>query len=71
MALISRIPVGEVAAVVARALEELLGHDVVLTTGAAGLGDPAEDILPEGPTRTIVLPFSDGVVGEQIGRAHV
>jgi flagellar motor switch protein FliN/FliY len=64
MALISNIPVAEVAAVVARALEELLGHDVVLTTGAPELGDPSDDILPEGPTRTIVLPFADGVVGE-------
>jgi flagellar motor switch protein FliN len=64
MALISRIPVAEVAALIARALEGLLGHDVVLTTGAPELGDPADEILPEGATRTIVLPFSDGVVGE-------
>jgi flagellar motor switch protein FliN/FliY len=64
MALISRIPVAEVAAVTARALEELLGHDVVLTTGVPELGDPADEILPEGPTRAIVLPFSDGIVGE-------
>jgi len=64
MALISRLPVAEVAAVVARSLEELLGHDVVLTTGAPELGDPSDDSLPEGPTRTIVLPFADGVVGE-------
>jgi len=64
MALISRIPVAEVAAVTARALEALLGHDVALTTGAPELGDPADDILPEGATRTVVLPFSDGVVGE-------
>jgi flagellar motor switch protein FliN/FliY len=64
MALISRIPVAEVAAVVARSLEQLLGHDVVLTTGEPELGDPSDEILPEGATRTIVLPFSDGVVGE-------
>ena len=64
MALISRIPVAEVAAVVARALEELLGHDVVLTTGAPESGDPSDDVLPEGATRAVVLPFSDGVVGE-------
>jgi flagellar motor switch protein FliN len=64
MALISRIPVAEVAAVTARALEALLGHDVVLTTGVPELGDPADDILPEEATRTVVLPFSDGVVGE-------
>jgi flagellar motor switch protein FliN/FliY len=64
MALISQIPVAEVAAVIARSLEELLGHDVVLTTGTPELGDPADEILPEGATRTIVLPFADGVVGE-------
>jgi len=64
MALISRIPVAEVAAVTARALEALLGHDVTLTTGVPELGDPADDILPEEATRTVVLPFSDGVVGE-------
>jgi flagellar motor switch protein FliN/FliY len=64
MALISNLPVAEVAAVVARALEALLGHDVVLSTGAPELGDPADDILPTGATRTIVLPFSDGVIGE-------
>ena len=64
MAMITSIPIAEVAAVTARALEALLGHDVVLTTGAAELGDPADDILPEGATRAIVLPFSDGIVGE-------
>ncbi len=62
--MIRSIPIAEVAAVVARSLEELLGHDVVLTTGEPELGDPSDDILPDGPTRTIVLPFSDGVVGE-------
>ncbi len=62
--MIRSVPIAEVAAVVARSLEELLGHDVVLTTGEPELGDPSDDILPDGPTRTIVLPFSDGVVGE-------
>jgi flagellar motor switch protein FliN len=64
MALITRIPIAEVAAVVARSLEDLLGHDVVLTTGPAELGDPSGMILPEGMTRTIVLPFAADVVGE-------
>jgi flagellar motor switch protein FliN/FliY len=64
MALISNIPVAEVAAVTARALEELLGHDVVLMTGTPELGGPDDAILPDGGTRAIVLPFSDGVVGE-------
>jgi flagellar motor switch protein FliN/FliY len=64
MALIIQIPVAEVAGVVARSLEELLGHDVVLSTGVPELGEPSDEILPEGMTRTVVLPFSDGVVGE-------
>ncbi len=64
MALISRIPVMEAAAVIARSLADLLGHDVVLTTGAPAVGRPGPDVLPEGTTRSIVLPFSDGVVGE-------
>ena len=64
MALISQIPIAEVAAVTARALEELIGHDVVLATGEPALGSPTEDMLPEDATRTIVLPFSDGVIGE-------
>jgi len=64
MALISNIPVAEVAEVTARALEILLGHDVVLSTGVPEVGAPAADNLPFGTTRTIVLPFADGVVGE-------
>jgi flagellar motor switch protein FliN len=64
MALISRIPVMEAAAVIARSLADLLGHDVVLTTGVPAVGRPGPDVLPEGATRAIVLPFSDGVVGE-------
>lgn len=64
MALISNLPITEVAAVVARALEELLGHDVVLSTGPPELGEPLPEILPAGPTRTIVMPFTDGVLGE-------
>jgi flagellar motor switch protein FliN len=64
MALISQIPIAEVAALTARALEELLGHDVVLTTGGPALGSPTEELLPEDATRTVVLPFSDGVIGE-------
>jgi flagellar motor switch protein FliN len=64
MALISNLPVADVATLVARALEDLLGHDVVLSTGEPELGDPTDDMLPEGPTRTIVLPFGEGVIGE-------
>ncbi len=36
----------------------------MLSTGTPELGDPTDDILPDGPTRTIVLPFADGVIGE-------
>lgn len=64
MALISEIPIAEVAAVTARSLEELLGHDVVLAEGVPTLGPPTQDVLPQDGTRTVVLPFSDGVIGE-------
>ncbi len=64
MALISNLPVADVAALVARALEDLLGHDVVLSTGTPELGRPDRRHPARGPTRTIVLPFADGVIGE-------
>src|SRR4051794_27931106 len=64
MALISQVPIIDVATAVARALEELLGHDVILTTGAPEFGAPSADGLPDEPTRSIALPFTDGVVGE-------
>ena len=64
MALISRIPITDVATTVTRALERVLGHDIILTTGQPGNGSPGPDLLPEGPTRSIVLPFVNGVVGE-------
>jgi flagellar motor switch protein FliN/FliY len=64
MALISNLPISEVAAVVARGIEALIGHDVVIGTGTPELGPPSDATLPDGPTRTIVLPFSDGVIGE-------
>jgi len=64
MALITQIPIAEVAAVTARTLETLLGHDVVLATGRAVLGDPTADLLPDDAPRTIVLPFGGGIVGE-------
>jgi flagellar motor switch protein FliN/FliY len=64
MALISAMPIGEFTAAAARALEELLGHDVALTTGSPVLGDSAYGILPEGATRAVMLPFSDGIAGD-------
>jgi flagellar motor switch protein FliN len=64
MALITKIPLVDVAAVAARALDELLGRDVVLTVGSVVRGDPAYDAVPADATRTVVLPFSDGIIGE-------
>jgi len=64
MALISEMPIEELAAAAARALEEVLGHGVALATGPAVLGDDAYALLPEGPTRAVMLPFSDGIAGD-------
>jgi flagellar motor switch protein FliN/FliY len=64
MALIARIPIVDVATEAARALEAVLGHDVMLTTGPPAFGPPSEATLPDGTTRCVVLPFVNGVVGE-------
>ncbi len=64
MALISRVPIIDAATSAARALEQLLGHDVILTIGETTLGEPDLVVLPEGDTRSVVLPFTDFVVGE-------
>ncbi len=64
MALISRVPAIDVGAALARALEQLLGHDVMFTVGPPAFGDPNPATLPEEPTRSVALPFSNGVVGE-------
>jgi flagellar motor switch protein FliN/FliY len=64
VALITRLPIADVAAATARTLEALLGHDVVLATGPAVFGDPTGDLVPEDSPRTIVLPFGGGIVGE-------
>ena len=49
---------------VARALEQVLGDDVILAVGAPEPATPTDDLLPEGATRSVALPFTDGVDGE-------
>jgi flagellar motor switch protein FliN/FliY len=63
MALISRVPAFDVATAIARVLEAMFGHDVSLTAGPPAFGTPHPSALPEGPTRSVALPFSNGVVG--------
>jgi flagellar motor switch protein FliN/FliY len=64
MALSPPFPLVEVATAVARTLEAILGHDVVLTVGDPVEGRPEYDLLPEAPTRSIALPFASGPTGE-------
>ncbi len=64
MALNAYIPADDVARAVTTALEELLGHDVVLSPSDARAGRPEATDLPWGPTRSVALPFATGVVGE-------
>ncbi len=64
MALISRVPAFDVATAIAHVLEGMLGHDVSLTPGPPAFGTPHPSTLPEEPTRSVALPFSNGVVGE-------
>jgi flagellar motor switch protein FliN/FliY len=61
---VSGIPAFEVFDAVARALEVLLGHGVILTVGDASPAHPDESVLPEGDTRTVALPFAGSVMGE-------
>jgi flagellar motor switch protein FliN/FliY len=64
MALIARLPAGDAAHAAARALEQLLGHDVILTVGDPLVAEPSPELLPHGETRAVALPFGDGVLGE-------
>jgi flagellar motor switch protein FliN/FliY len=64
MALISRIPAFDVATAIAHSLEAALGHDVTLTPGPPAFGPPQAAALPGEPTRSVALPFADGVHGE-------
>ena len=64
MALTARLPAGAAAHAAARALEQLLGHDVMLTLGDPVVAEPSTELLPEGETRSVALPFGSDVVGE-------
>jgi len=64
MALISRVPIADAGLTMARALERVLGHDIILNIGAPSFGPPGPDVLPEGMTRCVVLPFTADIVGE-------
>ena len=54
----------DVALAVTSALEQVLGVDVILAVGVAQRQAPTADLLPEGPSRAISLPLTDGVEGE-------
>jgi flagellar motor switch protein FliN/FliY len=62
--MIPGIPALDVAATVARGIEQLLGHDVALTVGDPAVVHPEYSLLPDRETRTIALPFSGTIVGE-------
>jgi flagellar motor switch protein FliN/FliY len=54
----------DVALAVTSALEQVLGEDVLLAVGVAQRQAPNQDLLPEGPTRAVSLPFTQGIDGE-------
>ena len=54
----------DVALAVTSALEQLLGEDVLLAVGVAHRQAPNLDVLPDGATRSVSLPFSQGIDGE-------
>jgi flagellar motor switch protein FliN len=64
MALIARLPAFDAAAAAARALEQLLGHDVMLGVEPAIVIAPTPELFPPGATRSVALPFGNGIVGE-------
>jgi flagellar motor switch protein FliN/FliY len=64
MALISRLPIADAALAAARALERLLGHDVMLTVGEPLVADLTTTPLPEGSTRAVALPFGADIPGD-------
>jgi len=64
MALITRVPMLEVATSTARALESTLGHDVILSVGDEIGTSPDASLLPAGETRAVALPFGNGAIGE-------
>jgi flagellar motor switch protein FliN/FliY len=64
MALISHLPADDAANAAARALEQLIGHDVILSVGDVVVASPSDSLLPPGVTRSVALPFGNGIVGE-------
>ena len=54
----------DAALAVTSALEQVLGEDVLLAVGVAQRQAPNQDLLPEGPTRSVSLPFTQGIDGE-------
>jgi flagellar motor switch protein FliN/FliY len=64
MALISQVPLADVAAAMAGELEELLRREIDLAPGSVVVGEPGADVLPADAARTVVLPFGDGIAGE-------
>jgi flagellar motor switch protein FliN/FliY len=64
MALIDRLPATEAAHQCARALEQLLGHDIMVTVADPVITQPTPQVVPDEGTRSVALPFGDAVVGE-------
>src|SRR4051794_5483034 len=54
----------DVALAVASALEQVLGEDVLLAVGVAQRQAPDSSLLPDGATRAVTLPFTQGIDGE-------
>jgi flagellar motor switch protein FliN/FliY len=54
----------DVALAVTSALEQVLGENVILDVGVAQRQMTDQDVVPEGPTRTVSLGVSDGIDGE-------
>jgi flagellar motor switch protein FliN len=64
MALIDRLPASEAVDALARALEALLGHGIELNVGEPIVATPVPELLPGGATRSVALPFGNGIAGE-------
>jgi flagellar motor switch protein FliN/FliY len=64
MALIDRLPASDAAHQCARALERLLGHDMMITVADPVVTLPTPQVVPDEGTRSVALPFGDAIVGE-------
>jgi len=54
----------DVALAVTSALEQVLGEDVILAVGIAQRQAPNADVLPDGTSRAVSLPITNGLDGE-------